>query len=102
MGAAEEKLIQPKQETFQDVINFRNMLDNQLYDLMQLIDANTPPLTEGEKMRYDDLKKIWNERKTEILQILTEDVPAYNKMIQDKGVPHVAPNNDKKEEKLGS
>ena len=102
VGAAEEKLIQPKQETFQDVINFRNMLDNQLYDLMQTIDGNTPPLTSGERVRYDDLKKIWDERKTEIMQILNDDLPAYNEMLQQKGVPHVAPNSDKKEEKLGS
>lgn len=102
VGAAEEKLIQPKQQTFQDVINFRNMLDNQLYELMQTIDGNTPPLTDGEKLRYGDLKKTWDEKKTEILQILNEEVPSYNKMLQEKGVPHVAPNADKEEERLGS
>ena len=36
------------------------------------------------------------------MQILNDDVPAYNKMLDEKGVPYVAPNNDKKEEKLGS
>ncbi|MEQ8809994.1 MAG: hypothetical protein RIE59_13060, partial [Imperialibacter sp.] len=102
VGATEEKLIQPKQETFQDVVNFRSMLDSQLYDLLQTIDGNSPPLTDGEKERYSDLKEIWNTRKTEIMQILNDDVPAYNKMLEEKGVPYVAPNNDKKEEKLGS
>lgn len=102
VGLAEEKLIQPKQETFQDVINFRNMLDNQLYDLLQTIDNNSPPLTEGEKMRYQDLKKIWEERKAEIRLILEQDVPAYNQMLEEKGVPHVAPHNESTRSKLGS
>ncbi len=102
VGASEEKLIQPKQETFQDVVNFRSMLDSQLMDLMQTIDGNAPPLTDGEKKRYQDLKDTWNTRKSEIIKILNEDVPAYNKMLEQKGVPYVAPNNDKKTEKLGS
>ncbi len=102
VGLAEENLIQPKQETFQDVINFRNMLDNQLYDLLQTIDNNSPPLTQGERLRYQDLKKIWDERKTEIQLILEQEVPAYNKMLEEKGVPHVAPNFESKPAKLGS
>lgn len=97
----EEKTISPKQETFQDVINFRNMVDGQLYQLMQGIDGNMPPLTKGEKELYEDLNKIWLERKTEVNKILNEDVPAFNKMLIERNIQHIAPK-EKQEEKVGS
>ncbi len=87
----EGKVISPKQETFQDVINFRNMLDGQLYRLLQSIDSNMPPLTKGQGELYNDLKKVWLERKSEVNQILNVEVPAFNQMLIDKDIPHVAP-----------
>ena len=55
----ESQLISPKQKTFQDVINFRNQLDSQLYDLLNTVNGNIPPLTGGEKVRYVDLHQKW-------------------------------------------
>jgi hypothetical protein len=101
IGKVENRLISPKQETFQDVINFRNQLDNQLYYLMQTIDGNIPPLTDGEQVRYEDLHKVWMEIKVDADQILQKDVPALNQLIKEKDTPFIAPK-EKEEEKVGS
>ncbi len=101
IGGVENRLISPKQKTFQDVINFRNQLDNQMYYLMQTIDGNLPPLTDGEQVRYDDLHTRWMEIKVDADKILDEDVPALNQMIKEKDTPFIAPK-EKKEEEVGS
>ena len=83
------------------MINFRNQLDNQMYYLMQTIDGNLPPLTDGEQVRYDDLHTRWMEIKVDADKILDEDVPALNQMIKEKDTPFIAPK-EKKEEEVGS
>ena len=96
VNGVEEELISPKQETFQDVINFRNKLDGQLYQLLQTIDNSVPPLTKGERDLYEELEKEWSKQQQSVKEILTEDVPSFNKLLKEKGVEYIAP---KKEEK---
>lgn len=95
----EDNLISPKQETFQDVINFRNKLDVQLYQLMQTIDGGVAPLTGGEKELYDELRKAWMKEKNAVEGILENDVPAFNKMLREKGVEYIAPKKEAEEDK---
>ncbi len=102
INETEGTLISPKQTTFQDVINFRSQLDHQLHNLMQTLDGNMPPVTKGEKDLYKDLKTMWETRKKPMEAILNEDVPAFNKLLKEKGVDYVAPKQEKEEEKLGS
>ena len=84
----ESKLISPKQKTFQDVINFRNQLDNQLYDLMMTIDQNFPPLTGGEKVRYNDLHARWVSIKTDVDKVV-DNVDGINTLLTKKSVPYI-------------
>ena len=62
----EENLIQAKQKTFQDVINFNNKLNAQLIQLKSYIDQANPKVTNGAKERFEDLMNDWkvyvNER----------------------------------------
>ncbi len=97
----EKELISPKQETFQDIINFRNQLDIQLYQLMQTIDGGIPPLTHGEKELFDNLQEEWKHHKKEVDRILNEDIPSFNKILRDKGIEYIAPRRKKEEEKVG-
>jgi len=97
VGEVEEELISPKQETFQDIINYRNKLDVQLYQLMQTIDGSVPPLTNGEQELYDELKESWEIQKGELEKILNNDVPAFNKLLKEKGVEYIAPQKEKKD-----
>ena len=59
VDSMEAEVISPKQKTFQDIINFRNRIDFQLYNIYQTIDANLPPLTKGEKELYKELNEEW-------------------------------------------
>ena len=85
--AWEEKLIQPKQETFQDVINFRNMLSSELLNLKGAIDTHDPRPTNGAKQRLDDLLAEWKTWKTEMERIVGEEVGEFNAAYRAAGLP---------------
>jgi uncharacterized phage infection (PIP) family protein YhgE len=87
----ESVLVQPKQKTFQDVINFPNQLDANILHLRGMIDGNLPPITEGEKIRFNDLKTEWAGRKAEIEKLLGEELTAYNQKFADSKVDYVTP-----------
>ncbi len=85
--AWEEKLIQPKQETFQDVINFRNMLSSELLNLKGAIDSHDPRPTKGAKERLHDLLAQWEIWKKEMERIVSEEVGGFNKAYHVAGLP---------------
>ncbi|MDG2062357.1 MAG: glycosyl hydrolase [Flavobacteriaceae bacterium] len=88
----ETKLIQPNQKTFQDVINFNNMLNAQFMHLKAFIDADDPELTQGAKQRYKDLIVIWSKYKTELDQIIDNDFKAFEKNYLEAQVPLIMVN----------
>ena len=83
----EIKLIQPNQKTFQDVINFNNMLNAQFMHLKAFVDTDDPELTQGAKQRYKDLIAIWGKYKTELDQIIDNDFNAFEKNYREAQVP---------------
>ena len=83
----EENLIQSKQKTFQDVINFNNMLNAQLMQLLGYIDQAEPQVTEGAKERFNDLMKDWQVYKTERDAITTTEMNAYNELYKSLNIP---------------
>lgn len=99
VGTVERELISPDQKTFQDIINFRNKLDRQLFELMNTIDNSVPPLTNGEQELYNELQGIWMKQKDAVQDILQNDVPAFNKLLEQKGIEFIAPLKKKTEEK---
>ena len=84
-----EHIIQQKQKTFQDVINFPNKLNAQFIYLMSTVDGAEPPLTEGEKMRFNDLVAEWATYEAEMQSILDTDVPAFNDLYQQQALPAI-------------
>ena len=86
----ESRLVQVKQKTFQDVINFPNQLDANLLHIQGLIDGAYPPLTGGQMQRYNDLKEMWQAEKAEIDNLLQKDVPEFNNIIMQNRVPYIA------------
>lgn len=85
----ESQLISPKQKTFQDVINFRNQLDSQLYDLLNTVNGNIPPLTGGEKVRYVDLHQKWVTIKVGVDTII-DNVSEINNLLKQNSVPYIS------------
>jgi photosystem II stability/assembly factor-like uncharacterized protein len=83
----EENLIQAKQKTFQDVINFNNKLNAQLIQLKGSIDQPDPKLTTGAKERFKDLMKDWEVYKNEHDAILKTEMTAYNILYKSLNIP---------------
>jgi photosystem II stability/assembly factor-like uncharacterized protein len=83
----EEKLIQPKQKTFQDVINFENQLNAQFMRLLSFVDAEDPRLTGGAKQRLEDIKAIWKKYSDERHAIINGEMKAFNDLYKELDLP---------------
>ena len=75
----EKKLIQPKQKTFQDVINFNNKLNAEYINLKDYIDSSEPEVTSGAKDLFNDLNIRSDAIMKEINQIISEDFKSFDK-----------------------
>ncbi len=85
--AWEETLVQPKQKTFQDVINFPSMLGDQyLYLADAVSDADFAP-TASQRQRFADLEAEWATRAAERDALVSRDVPAFNALFKEGGIP---------------
>jgi hypothetical protein len=83
----EENLIQSKQKTFQDVINFNNKLNAQLLFLKGSLDAADPKVTEGSKLRMQDLLRDWKVYQDERDAIIDTEMKAYNAQYKALNLP---------------
>jgi len=83
----EENLIQSKQKTFQDVINFNNKLNAQLIQLMSYIDQADPKVTQGAKEGFNDLMDDWQVYKEERDAIINTEMNAYNTLYKSLDIP---------------
>lgn len=90
----EENLIQPKQKTFQDVINYNNKLNAQLIHLKGYVDVAEPKVTKGAQERWGDLQKDWQVYEQERKAIIDEEMNAYNTMYKTLGLPAVIMSNE--------
>jgi len=94
----EKEMISPKQKTFQDIINYRNKLDLHMYNLMETISGNTPPMTNGEKTLAKEYLNQWQKIDSKLKTIINEDITNFNQLLRDKNVQYIAPS-EKKDEK---
>lgn len=85
----EENLIQPKQKTFQDVINFENKLISQVTALIGSVDGSEPPVTRGAEQRLSDLKSEWLGHRSAMEALLAGEVAAFNTLIRESEIQPV-------------
>lgn len=85
----QEHLIQPKQKTFQDVINFENKLIAQVLALIGSVDGAEPPVTRGARERLADLEAVWSGHRSTMESLLTEEVAAFNRLIEEAEIDPV-------------
>lgn len=83
----EENLIQPKQKTFQDVINFNNQLNADLLHLRGFVDVAEPKVTAGAKERLKDLLEDWNTYRKEKETIVGKEMNDYNTAFKSLELP---------------
>ncbi len=85
----EENLIQAKQKTFQDVINYNNKLNAQMIHLKGYVDAAEPKVTAGAKERWSDLQQDWQVYENERKAIVEEEMKGYNDMYEELNLPAI-------------
>lgn len=85
----EEKLIQPNQKTFQDVINFRNQLNAEFMHLKGFVDVAEPKVTNGAKERLRDLLAQWKTYEDEKNAIVNDGMKAYNDIFKSLEIPAI-------------
>ena len=85
----EENLIQAKQKTFQDVINFNNKLNSELLFLKGFIEGPMPKVTQGSRQRFSDLKNDWATYEKERDAIVNEEMAEYNRKYKALELPAI-------------
>jgi len=85
----EEALVQRRQRTFQDVINFRNKLDAQILALIGSVDGSEPPVTAGARQRWADLREEWAGHESTLGELL-DAVNAFNTFLAESGVQPIS------------
>ncbi len=78
----EEKLIQPKSQSYDDVINFVNKLSANIIFVHGEVNGTTPYVTAGQQARYAELHQQWLVLKTEMDELLKKDVAAFNQLCR--------------------
>ena len=77
-----------KSRNGQDIINYRNGINAQYLFLLGNLEGNDV-VTQPMRDRFADLEKIWKALKADIDVIELQDVPAFNKALQEAKIPGV-------------
>ena len=85
----EEKLIQPKSQSYDDVINFVNKLSANIIFVHGEVNSNVPYVTNGQKARYEELHAEWMLHKQDMDQLLKTDVAGFNTLCKQLLIDHV-------------
>ncbi|MEO8620377.1 MAG: sialidase family protein, partial [bacterium] len=83
-----EPQLSTKAANGQDVINYRNGINAQYSFLLGNIEGNDI-LSQPSRERFAELEKMWSALRAQIDTLENQDVPTFNKLLQDGGVAGV-------------
>ncbi|MEO6538156.1 MAG: hypothetical protein ABIT07_06180, partial [Ferruginibacter sp.] len=84
----EEKLVQPKAQSNDDIINFVNMLSADYIFLKGEIDVNSPAVTNGQKEQLAALNTRWQPLQSEYLS-LQKQVADFNALCRSANIEKI-------------
>ncbi len=84
--AWEEALIQPKSQSYDDVINFVNKLSANFVFVHGEVNSNTPYVTVGAKARYDELQLEWVKYRTQMENLMKNEISEFNELCRKLNV----------------
>ena len=90
IDSLKNQLVQPKQKTFQDVINFPNQLDAKIRYIQSIIESSYPPVTTGQTTRASELTKEWKMKKEHWLKLQSEGIHQFNEEIKKVDIPFIS------------
>lgn len=82
LTSIEEELMQTKNESFQDPLNFPPRLDNQYAYLYGYVAGPDGPPTEGARTRFEDLNEQWAPIRDRLHTVLDTDVAEFNQRVR--------------------
>lgn len=85
----EKLIVQPKHQTFEDDINWPNMLDRQVKFLIDNFDRTAAPVQSGGLTRLKDLQAQWQMHKQQLDNLFTNQIEALNQSLNDKKIRHL-------------
>ena len=85
----EGKLIQPKSQSYDDVINFVNKLSANIIFVHGEVNSTIPYVTAGQKARYEELHLEWLVFQKEMEQLMDKDVTAFNALCRKLSIANV-------------
>ncbi len=89
LKAWESQLIQRRQKTQQDVVNFPNRLNAQLLYLAGELDTNSPLPTQASLQRLADLSNQWEELRVQLDKLIQGSIADFNTRYKSSGLPAV-------------
>jgi photosystem II stability/assembly factor-like uncharacterized protein len=89
LTAVEEQLMQTKNESRQDPLNFPPRVDAQLVYLYAVVGGADAPPTDGAYERFDDVNRELDSILAELRGILSDELPAFNAALAEAGAPAV-------------
>ena len=89
LSAIEEKLIQTKNESNQDPLNFAPKLDAQYLTVYGEVSSAFFRPTDAARQRFSDLNQEWTAVEAELKEVLESDVPAFNEKARLAGATAV-------------
>jgi hypothetical protein len=90
IDSVEAILINPRSKTFQDVINFKNGLNDQYLNLGAAVNGTDAPVTQGMRERLADLERDWDAIRPRVDRILGAELDAFNATVRAMNVPAVS------------
>ena len=86
----EEKLIQPKSQSNDDVINFENKLSANLIFVKGELDGTSfPTVTQGERLRFAELHKEWLVYKAQMEGLLQNPIRSFNIALRNQNWEYI-------------
>jgi hypothetical protein len=85
----EIKLVETRQKTGQDFVNYHGKLNAEFFYLKSLADVHDPRITKGLKERLADLEKEWTGYKSYYETDLLKAIENYNQLFKTKNLPAI-------------
>ncbi|MBN3582762.1 glycosyl hydrolase [Algoriphagus aestuarii] len=82
----DESMIQRKSKAYDDVENFPNKFTANYFYVINQSNSSIPKINEGSKLRKAELETEWDKLKTEGNRLIQQEIPGFNKMVQDAGI----------------
>ncbi len=87
IDAWESMLVEGRSKNGQDVINWPNRLNADLFDLRSGMDSQDPRVTQGARDRLKDLEAEWDKHRNAMKELQSTHIAAYNEAFRNQQIP---------------